>query len=305
MKKMKKLLEEIKPDILDAHYLTSYGIPASRLRFHPFIINIWGSDILLDHNRYGEKHADLMRKALREVDIIVCDGENTKEEIIKLGKEPGRVQLILLGVDTKKFYPQPKDTEITSSLGILDSQIVISLRNLEPVYDIETLIKAIPSVLSQTPDTKFIIAGEGSQRGYLEGLAKSLGIWESIRFVGMIPHDELPQYLTLADVYVSTSLSDGGVSVSTLEAMACGLPVVTTDVGDNKKWIKDGDNGFLIPTKNPSRLAERVIYLLKNLDIRGEIGVANRKAVEENFSYENEMSKMEELYKELVRRYQE
>ncbi len=304
-KKMRKLLEEIEPDILDAHYLTSYGIPASRLRFHPFIITIWGSDVLLAPNEFGKKHVALMKKALREADIILCFGEHTRDEVIKLGKEPDRVKTALLGVDTQIFYPQPKDRKLRLSLGILDSPTVVSIRNFEPVYDIETLIQAIPSVLSQSPEAKFVIAGEGSQRDCLEELAKSLGIWERIRFVGRIAHDELPKYLTSADIYVSTSLSDSGASISLLEAIACGLPAIVTDVGDVRKWIENGKNGFVIPVKSAELLAEKIVYLLRNGDLRKKARKANRVLVEEKASFEKEMGKVERLYQELKEEFRE
>ena len=297
-KKMKKLLEEIRPDILDAHYLTSYGIPASCLQFHPFIITIWGSDVLLAPKRFGKKHVALMKKALREADVILCCGEKPREEVIKLGVETEKAKAAPLGVDTRRFYPQPKDEKLRLNLEMLDSPTVISIRNFEPVYDIKTLIKTIPLVLFQVPNTKFIIAGDGSQMDYLGELAKSLGIWESIKFVGWIPHEELPKYLALADVYVSTSLSDGA-SVSLVEAMACGLPAIVTDVGDARKWIRDGENGFIIPVKSPELLAKKIIYLLKNEDLRKEARKVNRELVEEKANYEKEMGRVERLYEEL------
>ncbi|GAH34462.1 unnamed protein product, partial [marine sediment metagenome] len=138
--------------------------------------------------------------------------------------------------------------------------MIISFRSLEPIYDVESLIKAIPSVLKEIPSAKFIVAGDGEQRKYLENLGVSLGISGSIRFVGFVENDELPQYLASADVYVSTSLSDAGIAVSTAEAMACGLPVVITDFGDNRKWVENGINGFLVPPKSPEALASKIAY---------------------------------------------
>ncbi len=304
-KKMRRLLQGIRPDVLDAHYLTSYGIPASRLRFHPFIISIWGSDVLLAPKRFGKKHVALMKKALREADVITCSGEHSREAVIKLGEEPEKVKVVLLGADTRRFYPQQKNEELRTELRIIDSPTVVSIRNLKPVYDIETLIKAIPLVLSEAPDTKFIIGGEGSQRDYLEGLAKSLGIWESIRFIGWIANNELPRYLTSADIYVSTSLSESGPSVSLLEAMACGLPAVVTDVGDTRKWVRDGENGFVVPMKSPELLAEKIVYLLKNEDLRKKAGKANRELVKKKGSYEKGRRKVERLYEELKEEFKE
>ncbi len=102
------------------------------------------------------------------------------------------------------------------------------------------------------------------------------------------------------DVYVSTSLSDAGLAASTAEAMACGLPVVITDFGDNRKWIEDGESGFIVPLKDPKALAEKIIYLLKNKDIRREFGMRNRKIIEEKNNYYREMEKMENSYIELT-----
>jgi len=106
------------------------------------------------------------------------------------------------------------------------------------------------------------------------------------------------------DVYVSTSLSDAGIAASTAEAMACRLPVVVTDVADNKKWVDNGVNGFVVPIKDPKSLAEKIIYLLQNENIRKKFGKINRKIIEEKNNYYKEMKKMEDIYKRLTRRHE-
>jgi glycosyltransferase involved in cell wall biosynthesis len=126
-----------------------------------------------------------------------------------------------------------------------------------------------------------------------------------VKFIGFIQNDKLPEYLNSMDVYVSTSLSDAGIAASTAEAMACGLPVIVTDVADNRVWVEDGVNGFVIPVKDPKLLAERVIHLLKNEDIRRRFGNISRKVIEERNNYYKEMAKMEEIYKKLVEEYEE
>ncbi len=123
----------------------------------------------------------------------------------------------------------------------------------------------------------------------MKELAGSLNIAESVRFISWVPHDELPRYLTAADVYVSTALSDAGIAASTAEAMACGLPVIITDFGDNRKWVEDGVNGFLIPLRAPEVLAARIIHLLKHEDDRKKFGQANRQVIEERNNWEKEM----------------
>jgi len=227
-----------------------------------------------------------------------------KEAIGRIGTVPEKITLINFGVDTSKFSPSEKNEELRAKLGINDSPAVISSRNLEPLYDIESLIKSIPLVLKQIPEPKFVIVGRGSEETRLKELAKSLGVSKNVKFVGFVPNDELPHYLTSMDVYVSTALSDAGLSASTAEAMACGLPVIVTDVADNKKWVEDAVNGFVVPTKHPESLAERITYLLRNEDIRRKFGKINRKIIEERNDYHREMKRMESIYQKLAERYE-
>ena len=125
----------------------------------------------------------------------------------------------------------------------------------------------------------------------------------TVKFTGWLPNDEIPRYLATADIYVSTSLSDGGIAASTAEAMASGVPVIVTDFGDNRKWVKDGINGFIIPSRNPEALASRIVYLLQNESERKQFGQRNRQIIEEKNNWEKEMGKMENCYKELIEKY--
>jgi len=220
--------------------------------------------------------------------------------MIKLGADAEKIKIIYFGIDTEKFSPGPKDENLTKKLGVQNNLTVISLRNLERIYDIETLIKATSLVLKEFPKAKFIIVGKGSEEERLKNLVKSLRVEESVRFIGFIPNDDLPRYLRAADVYVSTSLSDAGIATSTAEAMACGLPVVITNTGENEKWFEDGEGGYLIPIKNPEILAQKLIYLMKNENLRKESGRINRRIIEERNNYHKEMVKMEKIYKYLI-----
>lgn len=304
IERVKKAVREIKPDIVHGHYLSNYGLYAACTGFHPLVLSAWGSDVLVDPQRYPFLGI-LIKYALRRADLITCDGENAKEEMVKLGAKREKIRLIYFGVDTQRFNPKQRDGKLRQELGVANSPTVISTRNLRPLYDVESLINAIPLVLREVPEAKFIIAGDGEQRDYLESLASSLEVSDSIRFVGWIAHGELSKYLALADIYVSTSLSDGGISISTLEAMACKLPVVITDSGDNRRWVTDGENGFIIPTKAPNKLAERLVYLLQTPDIRKKFGEVNRRIIEEKSNYVIEMEKMERLYQQLIKEWQE
>jgi glycosyltransferase involved in cell wall biosynthesis len=298
------LIKKIRPDIVHAHYISHFGILAGLYGwlsgFKPIVLTAWGSDILIDPKGFKKS---LVKYALKKADCVTCDAEHMIEELIGLGTDPKKIEHMYFGTDIQKFNPRQKSEKLGEKLGVLNSPTIISIRSLKPIYDVGSLITAISRVLKEIPETKFVIAGSGSQEAELKQLAKSLRVSDSIRFVGFITNDELPEYLASADIYVSTSLSDAGIAASTAEAMACGLPVVITDFGDNRKWVEDGVNGFIVPLKDPKSLAERIIYLLKNPDIRKEFGMRNRKIINERNNYYKEMEKMENIYIDLVERY--
>jgi glycosyltransferase involved in cell wall biosynthesis len=300
--RIRALIKRIGPDVLHAHYITNYGLFGALCNFRPFVITAWGSDVLFvpEARLVSTVKGIIARYTLGKVDSITCDARHMKEAMIRLGVPPEKVNIIFFGVDTRKFSPGNKSERLRAQLGLDDSPAIISLRNLDPVYDIESLIKSAPLVLREFPEARFIVAGKGSEEKRLRELARSLGVLESVKFIGFIQNDRLPDYLNSMDVYVSTSLSDAGIAASTAEAMSCGLPVIVTDVADNRMWVEDGTNGFVVPGRNPKLLAERIIQLSKNEEIRRRFGNINRKIIEERNNYYKEMQKMEIIYKKLV-----
>ncbi|MFC1862146.1 glycosyltransferase [Chloroflexota bacterium] len=295
------LLRKIRPDIIHAHCLSHFGILAglySRLSgFRPIVLTAWGSDVLVDAKGWKKR---LVKYALKRADCITCQGENVAKAMAEMGVDLQRIKLIAFGVDVDKFCSLQEGERLKESLGIVNAPAVISIRNFEQIYDVESLIKAIPLVLKEVPEAKFLIAGDGSQEAGLKGLAESLGISNSTKFIGFIPHDELPQYLASSDIYVSTSLSDCGLAVSTAEAMACGLPVVITDIADHRRWAEAGLGGFIVPARDPKSLAAKVLCILRNGELARRFGQTNRQLVMERFNYYEEMQKMESIYEQLL-----
>ena len=121
-----------------------------------------------------------------------------------------------------------------------------------------------------------------------------------VQFVGLLNQAELPRFFTTLDVYVSTSLSDAGISASTAEAMASGQAVVVSDSGENNLWIDDGSSGFVVPVKSPDVLAAKLVELLLGPSLRVSFGERARRTITERNDYYREMSKMGALYEELA-----
>jgi glycosyltransferase involved in cell wall biosynthesis len=238
-----------------------------------------------------------------KADLVTGDSGSLVRAIVNLGVDERKVKLIIHGVDLRAFHPVENDETSREDLGVpQDYRVVISTRNLEPVYDVSTLIKAIPYIIGECPKTFFLIVGGGTLRHQLEELVRKLGVAENVRFAGLVSNKEVPKFLGLSDIYVSTSLSDTS-SVSLHEAMACALPAVVTDLEGNRERIKNGVNGFLFSKGDFRGLAEKIIYLLRDMNERRKFGIVNRSIAEKEANYEREMSKMEKLYKELVEAY--
>jgi L-malate glycosyltransferase len=266
--------------------------------FHPCVVTAWGSEVLIAAKSRMMK--PLVKWVFRRSDLITCDAEHMRQAMIQLGIDREKIRIIYFGTDVEKFQPRPAREELRRELGASEAPVVISIRSLEPIYDVETLIQAIPSVLRAVPSAVFVIGGEGSEKEKLVRLAQELGIVAQVRFVGQLPNEQLPEYLNAANLYVSTSLSDAGLAASTAEAMACGLPVIVTDSAENKLWVREGEGGFVIPVQNPRILAEKMIALLQNPATQKQWGNFNRRVIQERNNYYLEMGKMEKLYESLA-----
>jgi len=299
MLQFKRMLKNIKPDILHAHYIMETTLLGAASGFHPFVVTPWGSDVLIAPQK-SRMSRWVIKYVLKRADIITYDGEHIMERLIELGAEPQKLCRIHWGTNTQKFSPKQRNERMKEDLGILNPPVIISSKNLEPRYDIESLIKSIPLVLKKSPKAQFVIAGSGSQETQMKQLAKSLGVSDSVKFVGFIPSDEFPKYLASADIYVCTSLSDGGLAIATKEAMACQLPVVITDLEVNTEWIENGENGFIVPQKDPKALAEKIIYLIEHEEMRMAFGEKGRRLVKEVFEYDEELKKVEDIYQQLI-----
>lgn len=296
--RLKKRLKELGPDLLHCHDAGGYAWLATLAGFHPLMISAQGNDVLV-YAKESRLARALTGWALKKADQVHCDGYEMRDEIIALGVNPGKTEIVFFGTDVTKFKPDRKGRNVREEKGV-NGSVVISTRRLDPIHNVETLIRAIPAVVAANPTTRFVIAGYGTEEGRLKSLARELGVTGSVTFLGMIEEKEMIRSLRMADVYVVTSLSESGIAASTAEAMACELPVISTEIGDIKLWIKDGENGYVIPQRRPDVLAERIIYLLDNKQERKAFGKINRRVIETRNNYFVEMDKIEQIYKRLV-----
>lgn len=292
-------IRRFNPDVLHVHDAFCYGFFAWLSR-RPYILTPWGTDVLIMPNR-NRAFRSLVCRAVRGASMILYDGgAHMLKRLRELGAPAEKLHVFAFGVDVRAFSPANRDEDTRRQLGADSSQagIVISTRNFEPVYDIATFIRASALILERRPHTRFVLVGDGSLRGELEAQARSLGVADRMLFTGRIPMDRMARCLASSDVYVSSSLSDAGIAASTAEAMASGMPAVITDFGDNGRWVRDGQNGFLFPSGDAETLARKVTELLAAPELRRACGAANVDIIRARNNYYVEMERVESLYRQ-------
>ncbi len=266
------------------------GILAGTLFKIPVVVTIHGSDF-----RMAMEGSVLLNKLFiyvcKKARHVNCVSGAQKKEIEELGIAGKKISIIPMGVETGFREAGRRRKRIDQD----QSMTVISNRNLLPIYNVSQLIQAIPGVLKEEPETRFIIAGNGLEREKLEKEAKDLNVDKFIQFLGSVPHEAMPDLLTKADIYVSTSLYDG-TSVSLLEAMAAGAFPIVTDIPSNREWIRDGENGFLVPVNDEQYLANKIIDAIRDKGLLEKARKENQSISEEKTLWPVCIEKVKGIY---------
>ncbi len=289
--RVRDIIATYKPHIINAHFLPNYGLIAALINRTPWIYSSWGSDIMVLPEK-SFLHMKRTQFVLARASFITSDADVMTKRLVDLGVSPGRILTVPFGVDAEKFSP--------SATGVENEKPrIVSCRKLEKVYSVKTLIQAFPAVKAELPDATLTIAGEGSLKKKLIAEAKEMGDTDDILFVGDVDHDKVPTLLREHNIYVSTALSDT-TSVSLLEAMACGLYPVVTDIPANREWIIDGTNGSRFAPGNPDILAEAIIAAWKNRRIRNEALECNRAIILERAKWHQNMALVNGLFEKIL-----
>ena len=293
IKTLKRKLIENDIDLIHVHYLGFYGL-ISLFTNVRIISTAWGDDVLINGKNFFLKY--LVLKMLKKSELITCDAYHMRDVLITWGVPKDKVHIINFGIDTNLFCKKPYNKKLNDKLGINERMSIVSTRNFDEIYDIPTLIRSIPIVIKELPDTVFVLLGKGPLKSSYLKLIDKLNVKDSVIFAGYVSNSELPELLSNMDIYVSTSLSDAGISAGTAEAMACETIAVISDSAENDKWINNKENGYLFSCGNHLQLSKILIKLLRNQDEFKDIAKKGREIIIQNNSYENEMNKMNEKY---------
>lgn len=257
-------------DVIDAHYYYPDGVAAALLarRFgKPFVVTARGSDLNVI-GRYALSRR-MMNWAARRAATSIGVCEALTDVLHDWGHERDRLQVIRNGVDLERFRPHEPATA-AAALGLRGGPILLCVGNLVEVKGHALALEAL-GVLSRThPDARLLLIGEGGLRERLTAQARSLGLADRVTFVGRVPNDQLAPWYSAADVLVLPSHSEGWANVL-LEAMACGTPVVATDVGGSSEVIRDARVGRLVAERSAAQMADAIAAVLRECADRAHV----------------------------------
>lgn len=295
---LRRLLKKISPDVLNAHYASGYGTLGRLCGFHPFVLSVWGSDVY-DFPYKSPGHLKLVRKNLHAADRICSTSNAMAEQVRTICPGMQDIRITPFGVDAATFSPKPE----LKDPGLIT---IGTVKKLEPKYGIDTLLQAFAFVKEhydqKAPGTlqrlRLIIVGGGPEEQKLKGMADELGISDHCRWVGKVPHPEVQDYLNMFDVFGALSRSES-FGVSVIEASACGLPVVVSDVGGLPEVVKEGETGFVVPRENPEEAGKAMIKLIDDPDLRRVIGEKGRQHVMREYEWDHCVGLLEGVLKEI------
>jgi len=294
--KLAKLIKTLKIDIVHTHMYRSNvpGTIAAKLANVPIIISN-----VHTINEWESKRQLLMDKLLmRFRSRVVAVSEEVRNCIIEKTKiNPEKCIVIYNGVDLNKFQSIPLPNEsYYESLGLnRNDKIIIMAARLVKIKNHSCLFRAAKKVLRYFPDVKFLLAGDGVLRDELKAEAENLGIKNNVIFTGV--RNDMEKLYAISHISVLSSDREGFSNVI-VESMASGLPVIATDVGGNSEAIMDGQNGYIIKRDDDKMLAERIITLLKDENLRKKMADESEKRAK-LFSLDKMREKTEELYQSL------
>lgn len=295
---LKKILKIFKPDILHAHYASSYGLLGSISNFHPLVISVWGSDIY-NFPKRSLIHKAIIKFNLSKADQILSTSYTMKREIENYTSK--EIIVTPFGIDIELF--KPKNVKRVFEQNDL---VIGTIKTLEKKYGIEYLIRAFSIVKKNhnTKSLKLLIVGKGSQEQYLKNLVKELGIQNDTVFTGYINHEIVQDYHNMIDINVSASTEDSeSFGVAVLEASACGKPVIVSNVGGLPEVVENEKTGFIVEKENPYSIADALNILLSNEQLRNQLGTNGRTKVIKEYNWIDSVDKIIFIYNSILKNF--
>lgn len=301
LRRVRALLAQLRPDLLNTHFLTGYGYWGHFSGYHPNVLTVWGDDV------YVTPHEDplknwLARRALRSCDALTGDSADILRHAERLGADRTRSYRVLWGVDFTRFAPRPAGA-FRRALGVDDDDVLFfSPRSYtQPYYNIDIVIAAAARVRAEMPRARFLFSGyEGDPQPFIDR-AHAAGLGESVRVLGRIPHDEFATALNAADAFISVPSVDA-TAVSLLEAMSCARPIIVSSLASALEWVDDGRSALVVPPRDVAALAAAMLRLGRDPQLRAALGDQALQRARADAGFTANLGHVEGIFRHLVER---
>jgi glycosyltransferase involved in cell wall biosynthesis len=293
-----ELAADLQPDVVQAGPVQGPALLAALAVVHPLVTLSWGSDLLLTAQRSPWMRAASCC-ALDQTDIFLGDCETVAQAAAGFGFPREQMVLFPWGVDLQHFSPavgRGAAQALRADFGWEEQFVVLCNRTWAPLYGVDLLARAFTQAAAHEPRLRLLLVGNGPQADLIHRILDPLG--EKVHFAGRVSQAELPAYYRAADLYVSPSHSDGS-SISLLEALACGRPVLASDIPSNREWVTAAANGQLFRDGSVTDLAAKLSALPDDPNLAA-YGLAARAVAESRADWTVNFQKLLQAYDRAV-----
>jgi glycosyltransferase involved in cell wall biosynthesis len=286
----RRLTREIKPDLIHAGPIQTCAFIAILSGFRPILTMSWGFDLMDDvhKNKWWEW---VTRYTLKRSTFFTSDANVTRNKAVTYGMNPEKTIVFPWGVDLEQFKPSTANRQPPTFTLFCN-------RSWESRYGVDVLARAFVKVAQQNESVDLVLLGGGSQGGRIRQILQSGDVLDRVTFGGQVSQTDLPRWYHMADLYISPSHVDGS-SVSLMEALACGLPCLVSDIPANREWVIEGENGWLFRDGDADHLAEKILAAISQRENLPEIGRAGRRSAEMRADWKKNAEALMNVYRNL------
>ena len=281
------------------------GVYLRRLFEVPLLVFCHGDEVSqTDRRRFQPRVRDFI---YHQADAVVAANQFACDGLVRIGVPGERIHKLTPGVDLERFAPRPRSDELIEKYGLQGKKVLLTVARLVPRKGHKVVLQALPKVLREIPNLKYLIAGEGPEKDNLQKLVAELGLQEVVVFVGDVPHDEICDFYSLCDVFIMVNRLEAGGDVESFgmvftEANALGKPVVGGKSGGAAEAVLDGKTGFLVDPGSAEEVASRLLLLLNNEDLCKRMGLAGLTRAQAEFNWSTRAQALREINADLVMR---
>jgi glycosyltransferase involved in cell wall biosynthesis len=307
VRSLRKVIRAVKPDLIQAGPIQRSALLTALAGFRPLVSMSWGYDLLHDLHR-GPAWERATRFTLKRSAALIVDCDTTRDIALDYGIAPEKTVSFPWGADIQRFNPgsgQPHESPLRERRGWgPETFVLLSTRGWTDLYGVEDLVKAFVRLAPRHPELRLYMLGGGPLSGKIKSMVQRAGLIDRVHFPGIVTQENLPNYYRAADLYISTSHSDG-TSISLLEALASGTPVLLSDIPGNQEWVQGypGDSasapqpGWLFPDGDDRALEAAIQHALEQRSQRPTLSHTARQLAEARGDWEKNFPKLGEAWR--------